>query len=900
MKNVSKLKAFTLSSDEVVQKLGTSVKAGLSYNEATARLRKYKKNILTERKQKSFFKKFLEQLSDFMVVVLIISAIFSFIASFIDKSGEYIDSIIILVIIVINAIIGVIQESKAEKAIKALKEMSSPSTNVIRNGKQLCILSESLVPGDIILLNTGDIVSADARLIESYNLQTEESSLTGESISIDKSASSICKPDVHIGDMDNMVFMGTAISNGHATAVVTETGMNTQIGKIANMINKEEAPATPLQSKLADIGKYLGIGALSICLVIFLLGLFQNIPILDMFMISISLAVAAIPEGLPAVVTIVLAMGIRKMADNRAIVRRLPAVETLGSTTVICSDKTGTLTQNKMTVTDVRSYGGNIDISSSIGRTISNLCVLCNNAKIEKKLGEWHATGSPTENALLLFSANNGIIKDKVDLKYPKVDEIPFESNRKLMTTIHKLSPGKYRVISKGAPEILIKLCSKYLSETGVFNINNHIISEIEKHNISMAKNALRVIAVAYKDIDSSRIPNKNNNIENDLIFGGLFGMIDKPRPEVKDAVKMCKEAGIKPVMITGDHIITANAIAKDIGILSDNDKSITGKELDEFSDEMFQKNVSNYKVFARVTPKHKVKIIKALQRNGEVVAMSGDGVNDAPALKCADIGCAMGISGTDVAKNAADMIMTDDNFATIVAAVKEGRGIFENIKKTIHFLLSSNIGEIVTVLIAFLMKLPSPLIAIQLLWVNLVTDSLPALALGVEPVSSDIMKKKPTGRKKNMLDYNSWYNIIVEGLFIGAISLLAFVIGVNMFDNSSLKIGRTMSFAVLSLSQIVHSFNVKSKKSIFETNIFDNMKMIYSFIICVVLQISVISIPYLCNIFKTENLSFAQWFIVILLSLSPLALVEFEKLLARLSSVKKNDKRKVIFTAHS
>lgn len=866
-----------LNAQDVLKKFKVNQDVGLNNVSVSQKQSKLGKNVLKEKKSKGLLAKFFEQFSDFMVIVLLIAAAISFITSAVEGSKDYIDSIIILFIVVMNAIIGVVQENKAEKAIDALKKLSSPKANVIRSGKKVIIPSEELVPGDILLLHTGDLVPADARLIESYNLKAEESSLTGESLPVEKDATKIFSANSNLGERRNMVFSTSTITAGHAKAIVVETGMNTQVGKIAGMIINENSFQTPLQLKLEKTSKILGICAIAICAVIFVLGVIEKVPPLEMFMIAISLAVAAIPEGLPAVVTIVLAMGVRKMAANRAVIRKLPAVETLGNATVICSDKTGTLTQNKMTVTQICDEDGKINFSSELGQKILTLGALCNNSSISYAQKQFHAIGEPTESALVLVAAENGKIKTELDKKFPKKYEIPFDSARKLMTTVHQLSDGKFRIITKGAPDFLLERATFCNGRPFSENLKR----KIKIQNENMAKSALRVLAIAYKDVNN--IPNSQNEIENNLNFCGLIGMIDPPRPQVKMAVNECKNAGIKPVMITGDHIITAKAIAKNLGILSDGDKAISGKQIEKMSQVELEKNIFDYSVFARVSPEHKVRIVKAFKKHGETVAMTGDGVNDAPALKAADIGCAMGISGTDVAKKAADMIMTDDNFSTIVEAVRQGRGIFENIKKSVHFLISTNIGEIITVLTAFSLNLPSPLLAIQLLWINLVTDSFPALALGVEPVDDNIMTHKPQGKNAALFSKNNWRRIVVEGCFIGAISILAFTIGRVFFDVSKTPIiGRTMSFAVLSLSQLVHSFNIKSEKSLFKIDIFSNMKLVYSFILGTILQVAVISIPSLSVIFKTANLNFTQWLIVSLLSLSPLIIVELEKFLSR------------------
>lgn len=862
---------------KAINKLNTDDKKGLSSGEAKKRLEKYGYNRLEQKKKKGIIFKFFSQFADFMVLILLIAAAVSFFTAIFEGNGDFIDPVMILLIVILNAVIGTVQECKAEKAIDALKELSAPHSRVIRDGRVKSVLSDELVPGDIISVEAGDLLCADARLIDGFSLKAEESSLTGESVPCDKHPDAICPPDTPTADRVNMLYSSTFVSAGHGKAVVVETGMNTQIGKIASMINNEEIPQTPLQKSLAKTGKLLGIGAVIICIIIFGLGMMQKVPPLDMFMISISLAVAAIPEGLPAVVTIVLALGVRKMALHRAIVRRLSAVETLGSATVICSDKTGTLTQNKMTVANISTLDGTVSAHSDSGTFILSLASLCNNSILYKKSNEYHADGDPTETALVIAAANADRPKTSLDEQFRRIGEIPFDSKRKRMTTIHRLSTGGCRIITKGAPDILLLLCRFVRTENGTVPMSDSIRRRLLSENDALAQKAMRVIAVAYKD--SNTVPPLDDSAEKGLIFCGFIGMTDPPRPQAKGAVTRCKKAGIRPVMITGDHIVTAKAIASQLGIFTEKDKAITGTELDKLSQTELQNQIYNYSIFARVSPEHKVRIVKAFQARGNVVAMTGDGVNDAPALSCADIGCAMGIGGTDVAKNAADMILTDDNFATIVEAVEQGRGIFENIRKTVHFLLSSNIGEILTVLCSFLLRLPSPLLAIQLLWINLVTDSLPALALGVEPPAPDIMEKKPSDTRHSIFYGGMSFNIIIEGCFIGAVAFLAFTAGRIFFDNGGDPVvGRTMTFAVLSLSQLVHSFNLRSEKSVFQTGIFSNIKLIGAFIAGVIMQVTVISVPALSSIFKAVPLTPFQWFITALLSISPLLIVEIEK----------------------
>ncbi len=846
-----------ITKEECAKELGTGLKSGLSSREAAARQKKYGKNELAKPKKKSILIRFLAQFSDFMIIILLIAAGISYVTSFIKHDNDYIDSIIILAIVIVNAITGLVQESRAEKAIEALQKLSSPQAHVIRSGAETVIPAGDLVPGDLVILREGDLVPADLRITEAVNLKAEESALTGESLPSEKRADILYPAGTPIGDRHNLLFSTSSISTGHGAGLVTATGMDTQVGHIAHMISSQEAPQTPLQRRLAQTGRWLGIGALVICFIIFIMGLFQRVEPIEMFLISISLAVAAIPEGLPAVVTIVLAMGVRRMALKRSIVRRMPAVETLGSASVICSDKTGTLTQNRMTVVELRNASGVISPHSAEGQKLLSFASLCTNCTVSGLT----VHGDPTETAIVNAASEK---KAELDAKFPRVLEIPFSSERKMMTTVHKIGSGRYRVITKGAPDILFSRCT----------------GGAPRQNDDMAAHALRVIGVAYRDID--HLPEGKEDIERNLTFLGLIGMIDPPRPQAKNAVALCKKAGIRPIMITGDHAATAAAIARQLGIMDATSRVLSGAELDKMSQQQLEKNIYSYSVFARVSPEHKVRIVQAFQSHGEVVAMTGDGVNDAPALRVADIGCAMGIAGTDVAKAASDMILTDDNFATIVSAVREGRGIYENIRKTVHFLLSCNIGEILTVFISFLLRLPLPLLAIQLLWVNLVTDSLPALALGVEPINDDIMDRKPVKPSESIFSGNMGYNIIIEGCFIGSLALLAYIIGRVFFDPDPVSpyIGRTMSFAVLSLSQISHTFNMRSPHSIFKPGIPNNPKLVLAAIICIILQASVIVFQPLAVIFKTAVLTFHQWLIVILLSLLPLVIVELEKAL--------------------
>ena len=845
----------TFRKEEVLKMLKSNKKTGLTKEKVMLKKQKYGENKLRDKPKETLFIKFIKQFNDFMIIILIIASIVSAGISYMQGENDYIDSIIIIGIVILNAIMGVVQEAKAEKSIEALKQMTPPKAKVLRDSIENEINAEQLVPGDIILLEAGNYVPADCRLIESYNLKIEESSLTGETEPVLKDAEMICKKDIPLGDQLNMAFMASIVVNGHAKAVVTETGMNTKVGKIANMIIQDEAPETPIQKKLGQVGKILGIVCLTICLVIFLIGLIKNIDPMEMFMTSVGLAVAAIPEGLPAIVTIMLSIGVTKMAKNNSIIRKLPAVETLGSSRVICSDKTGTLTQNKMTVVEIKAQEPSFAIE---------LATMCTDCHILYKQGKTEVQGEATEIALVQNGLNNNKNKTELYRQMPRISEIPFDSNRKMMTTIHKVG-NKYRVITKGAPDVLLNKCKNTIGEK----------QRIQKDNLKMAEKALRVIAVAYKDLE--RLPSKidTENIEKELNFVGLIGMIDPPREGVKEAVRTCKRAGIKTVMITGDHIATAKAIAKDLNILGTHDKAITGQELDKIPQKKLEKEIRDYAVFARVTPEHKVRIVKAWQSTGAVVAMTGDGVNDSPALKNADIGIAMGKNGTDVAKNASDMILTDDNFVTIVEAVKQGRNIYDNIKKAIHFLIATNIGEIVTIFMGLVLGFKSPLLAIQLLWVNLVTDSLPAIAIGLEPPEKDIMNRKPISKQKGIFADGLWNKIIVEGIMLGMLTLVTFSIGNKYYG---IEVGRTMAFVAIGLLELVHSFNIKSEQSIFKIGILENKFLIGSFILGILVQTIVVIIPTLADIFKLVPLNQTQWLITLIISILPIPIIELQK----------------------
>ncbi len=864
---------FHVSWEEALDALRTDSQRGLSAGECQRRRGQYGKNQLEATKGKGLFLRFLSQFQDLMVLILLAAAAVSFAVSWVRGDGEYVDSLIILTIVIVNAVIGTVQELRADKAIEALKKLSSPHAQVIRGGKRQRVESWELVPGDIVVLQAGDLVPADLRLLRCVELKAEESALTGESVPTEKDAETVCAQNAPLGERKNMVFASTGVASGAGVGVVTATGMNTAMGKIARMLEHEKAPQTPLQQKLKQTGKVLGAGVVAICAVIFLLGLLQQMQPLEMFMISISLGVAAIPEGLTAVVTIVLAMGIKRMAQKRAIVRHLPAVETLGSTQVICSDKTGTLTQNKMTVVAFSGPHGEERISSSSAQFALELATLCNNSQTVGGA----LTGDPTETAFLRACERS---KEELERDFPRVGEIPFTSARKMMSTAHKLPQGGYRIISKGAPDVLIARCTSQLQGREVRQFNGGMKAKVLSDNGALAGRALRVLAVAYKDVEY--VPADDRETESGLVFCGLIAMEDPPRPGVKEAVAQCKRAGILPVMITGDHAATAFAIAQRLGIAERTAQVLSGQELDRLDDAALSRKIFDYRVFARVSPEHKVKIVKAFQHRGMVVAMTGDGVNDAPALKAADIGCAMGKNGTEVAQSAADMVLTDDDFSTIVSAVREGRGIYQNIRKTVHFLLSCNIGEILVVFAAFLLRVPTPLLAIQLLWVNLVTDSLPALALGADPIQMDVMEAPPHQKNEGIFAGGMGFSVMVEGCLVGALALLAYTLGRIFFDADPADpvIGRTMAFTVLSLSQLVHSFNMRSEHSVIRLGLFSNKKLVAACGGCAVLMLSVVLFPPLASLFQTTALTAFQWMIVAALSLCPLFVVEGEKLL--------------------
>lgn len=826
---------YCQNNDELLKELSVDPKKGLDSQEVSIRLDRYGQNKLKEKKKKTTLQRFFDQFKDAMILILIAAAIVSFVVVCVEQNwGELFEPALILLIVILNAIMGVYQEGKAEKALDALKNMSAPHARVIRDGKESIIDASQLVPGDIIKLEAGDFVPADAKLIHSAGLKSEESALTGESVPSEKDYLAEVKEGAPLGDRQNMVYSGCSITYGTATAVVTATGMDTEMGKIAGLLDNEEDTQTPLQQKLAQLGKYLGIMALAACAVIFVVGLVSGTPVLEIFMTAVSLAVSAIPEGLPAIVTIVLSIGVQRMVRKNALIRKLPAVETLGSASVICSDKTGTLTQNRMTLTKAYADGDSDTelISSSNSEKIRKLLMygtLCCDGSVVFADDEEKHLGDPTETAIIVAAHKNGMEQGDLGEKYPRLAEIPFDSDRKLMTTVNRID-GKIVVIVKGAFDVMAKRCI------------SGDLDAAKQMTESMSRDALRVLAIAYKEIDALPEQITSEELENGLHFMGLVGMIDPPRPEAKQAVALCRRAGIKPVMITGDHVVTASAIAKELGILLDTDKAITGAELDAMSDEELDKQVENIAVYARVSPENKIRIVKAWQRKGQVVSMTGDGVNDAPALKAADIGCAMGITGTDVAKGAADMTLTDDNFATIVDAVKEGRGIYANIKKVVGFLLGTNIGEVLTVFFAMVLWQKTPLLSMQLLWINLVTDSLPAISLGMEAVEDDVMDHKPKQKNEGIFAKGLGVKVVLQGVMFAIITLVGFVIGEKV--TGTIEGGQTMAFTVLSLTQVLQAYNMRSDHSIFKIGVFTNHKLNWSSLISVLLVALVLFTP--------------------------------------------------------
>ena len=881
---------FTKSQEAVLKELNVNSKTGLSTEEAKNRLEKYGLNKLKGKPKKSLLQLFLAQLKDVLIYVLIGAAVINIIA---HGTEGIPDALIILTVVLINALVGVIQESKAEKALEALQQMTAPKSLVRRNGEVIEINSEELVPGDILIIDAGRYIPADVRLIESANLQIQESSLTGESVPSEKNADFITSDEkISVGDKENMAFMSTIAIYGRGEGVVVATAMDTEIGKIAKILDEDENMLTPLQIKLEELGKTLGYGALAICGIIFVVGMLQGRQVVEMFMTSISLAVAAIPEGLVAIVAIVLSLGVKSMSRKNAIVRKLPAVETLGAVNIICSDKTGTLTQNKMTVVKTYTLNNLKDISdernqkANVDETeLIRSFVLCSDASIDGG----QDIGDPTEVALVVLGDKFNLEKNTLNTEYKRVGENPFDSDRKLMSTLNE-EGNKFRVHTKGAIDNILMRSNRILVNGEILPITDEDKSKILKVAENMSDDALRVLGVAFKDVDTEIVPEE---MEKDLVVVGIVGMIDPPRIEVKGSIEEAKRAGITSIMITGDHKNTAVAIAKELGIATDISQSLTGSEIDSIPDEKFAKEIDNYRVFARVSPEHKVKIVRAFKKQGNIVSMTGDGVNDAPSLKSADIGVAMGITGTDVSKGASDMILTDDNFTTIVHAIEEGRNIYNNIKKTIMFLLSCNLGEVLCVFFATVFGWAMPLVPTQLLWVNLITDTLPAISLGMDPGDKDVMNRKPRDPKESFFAEGAGMRAIVGGVLIGVLTLVAFYLGIIHSGDVPIKeakdgteivtYGRTMAFIVLTFSQLFYSLSMRnSKKTIFEVGFFGNMFLIVSIIISIILQVLLISIPPIAEMFKVTALDPSHWGMVIGLSLIPFAINEIIKVVTR------------------
>ncbi len=872
---------FNKQVTDVAEILKSDIKKGLSTADAADRLRQNGANVLTTKPGISPIERFINQFKDFMIWILIGAALISFF------THEVADGFIILAIVLLNGILGFVQENNAEKSMQALKNMQVPEAQVLRDGAVQKLPSPDIVIGDIVLLNAGDVVPADGRLIETAALRIEESQLTGESLPVDKHADVIQSDALPLGDRHNMAFSTSRVATGRAKLLVTATGMQTEIGKIAGMLDAETDEKTPLQIKLAELGKMLGIAAIVICLLIFAIGALQGRDIYEMMMVAISLAVAAIPEGLPAIVTIVLAMGVQQMFKAHAIVRKLPAVETLGSASVICSDKTGTLTQNKMTVVELYSDDDkkieNITTLSEQDKLLIKTAVYCNDGAVQIEAdGSQRQIGDPTETALIILGMQYDITQQT--LSGSRVAEVPFDSDRKLMTTI--IEESGLTAYVKGAPDQLLARCSHYYLAGARLPLNDDIRKQISTLIAEKSTRALRVLGYAVRALDELPAQINSASIETNLTFIGLTGMIDPPRPEVKAAVQTAHLAGVKTIMITGDYKDTAIAIASQLGILETGKKALSGDELDALSDEQFNDIIDSVSVYARVNPAHKMRIVKMLKQKGLIVAMTGDGVNDAPALKAADIGCAMGITGTDVSKEASDLILTDDNFTTIVAAIKQGRTIYDNIKKSVNFLLSSNMGEIFTLLLAIIANLPTPLLAIHILWINLVTDSFPALALGVEASEVGIMKRKPRDPEQSILGDGLMRDILLQGVMIGALSLIAFAVGLR--DNTTAA--RTMTFLTLSLAQLVHSYNVRSRnQSLFKIGIFSNKRLNQGVLVSFIAMTVVYAVPALRAIFKLQLLTVQELLIAFGLGLVPFFVIEIVKVIKRQHSVGDN-----------
>ncbi len=868
---------------EILGELGATAE-GLSEREAARRLEKRGPNELARAEKPSLPARVLAQLRDPMILVLLVAAGVSLAAS---GGRDWLDGVIILVIVAVNAVISITQEDHAQQALEELRRMSSPQAKVRRDGQVKRIPAARLVPGDVMVLEAGDQVPADARILECSRLQVDESAMTGESVPVEKEVRDSLPENTPLGDRVNMLLSGTLVTAGRAVALVTSTGMETQMGRIAGLLLEGGEGETPLQRKMAEISKTLSFLCLGVCAVMFGVGLFQGRDLLGMFLTAVSLAVAAIPEGLPAIVTIVLALGVQRMAGRGAIVKKLPAVETLGCASVICSDKTGTLTQNRMHVKNIWIPQGGLRRNALLA------ACLCSDATLSWKAGAPTATGDPTEEALTLQAAREGVCQDRELERYPRMGDLPFDSGRKLMSTVHRTPEGRFLVFTKGAPDVLLERCSRGPRGPLTDGERRRILAANEE----MAGQALRVIGVARKELDAPPSALRSQSLERDLTFLGLFGLMDPPRREAGPAVERCHRAGVRPVMITGDHRATAAAIARELGILREGDLTATGPELDFMSQELLEEDIARFSVFARVSPEHKMRIVQAWQKKGHVVAMTGDGLNDAPALKAADIGCAMGRSGTDVAKGASDMILTDDNFSTIVSAIEEGRGIWANIRKAIHYLLSCNIGEIFTIFAATLLRFGQmPLKPVQLLWLNLVTDSLPALALGVEPVEEGVMEQPPRASGTGLFDRRFSLRLAWQGLMVGGLTLTAYCLGYLLLAAPGREeaVANTMAFATLTICQLFHAFNVRSEdRSLFSIGPLSNPAMNQAFLIGMGLQLSVLLVPPLRGVFAVTAMDLPQWLTVLGLAASPVPICECAKALRRASEGRKTSPRR-------
>ncbi len=868
---------YNQSIEEVAQGLETDPSSGLKPEEIQKRIEKYGKNTLVQKKNRSFLAMFISQFKSFMIILLIIAAVISGVMGI--KTGEgLLDTYIIMGILLLNAFIGAYQEMKAQKSLESLKKMAAPMAKVVRGGEPMVVNVEDVVPGDVVELEVGDIVPADIRITESYSMSVQESSMTGESVPVEKSPETLESEDIPLGDRINMAFSSGVVTFGHGKGIVVGTGMNTEIGKIADMLDKDSDTQTPMQVRLEKLGKVIGTAAVLICVVIFVIGILYGRPLISMLMVAVSLAVGAIPEGLPAISTIILSMGVRRMVKHNAIIRKLPSVETLGCTTVICSDKTGTLTKNQMTVVEEHAASGKLDRLV----TISVLC--CDAKEVKNSEGGITRVGDPTEIALIDLGAKNGVVKSELDAACPREGEVAFDSSRKRMSTINRMQDGTLQINTKGGLDEVLSVCTKIETAEGVRPITADDIASLQTLNQRMADSALRVLAMAYRPTD--KVSSEMEEVERDLIFVGITGMIDPEREEVIGAIQECRDAGIRTVMITGDHKATALAIASKIGIYRDGDKAITGTELDKLSEEEFDANVEKYSVYARIAPEQKVKIVTAWQKKGQIVAMTGDGVNDAPALKQADIGVSMGITGTEVAKDASDMILSDDNFVTIVSAVSEGRRIYDNILKTILFLLSTNLGEVLLLFVTSILNMGIPLLPIHILWINLVSETFPALALSLDPAARDIMKKSPRGAGKQFMDKGMIWRISYQGVMMGAITLAAFLIGKKMGAElfvgdvaAAEALGQTMAFASLIAAKLVHAGNLHSNtESRFKFNPLQNKPLIFALFMSLAFSAAVLLIPAFAKAFGFAHLGCGQWLTILGLALVPLVVVEIFK----------------------